>query len=723
MPSLSSRYGRAARPRGLILDASRKGREPAARNAGGFFALAVVLIACGQALAGPPRPASDEEVKAMIAAAGDSKDHGGADLVYILDEADVYVRSSGVATTQSRQVMKLLTEKGVKEHSVQRLEFDPATNRLDVQAARIHRADGTIEAVAISTVTTQPAPQWSIYWGNRQHLLALPALQVGDSVELQLSRTGYNIAYLADAGTSAAEHRAAALASGDVEGLTPPMPGHWFEVTLFQSQVPILNKRYSVHMPKDMPVQYEVYNGPLRNSLWFDGDYHVYTWTAEKIPAVKREPSMVALDDAVPKVVMATVPDWEMKSRWFFEANEGQFAADEDIRKKVREITEGLESDLDKIAALQNWVADNVRYYGTSRGPCEGFTIHRSEETFRDRGGVCKDKAGMLVTMLREAGFEAYAALTMAGSRVEAIPADQFNHTVTVLRKKDGTFMILDPTWVPLSRELWSSREAEQHLVYGTPEGQPLTQSPYYEPEYNRLVARAESTLLENGELSTQITMDLHGYPCTTLRRMIDRHPPDRQRGAFERALNVAPNARMIRFEHTDPYDYSRDAQVEMTVSAEGYAAGGNGNHLFRLPLLSHPLGEWLIPDVTQSLEKPERTYGMRMRATRLVRYEETVKLPREWNVVRHPGPVKLDGPAISVSFEATPAEGEVRYRLEVALKKHIVAADEYPAVRDALKALRTLSEEWLVCTAPDKQGELTARAGAPAAKDEVRHE
>ena len=120
---------------------------------------------------------------------------------------------------------------------------------------------------------------------------------------------------------------------------------------------------------------------------------------------------MVALDDCVPKLVIATLEDWFAKARWFHEVNEPQFDADDDIRAKVAEITEGLKTDDEIIAACTHWVADNIRYYGTKQGgACEGYTLHDSRVTFRDRGGVCKDKAGMLVTMLRVAGYEVYPA-------------------------------------------------------------------------------------------------------------------------------------------------------------------------------------------------------------------------------------------------------------------------------------------------------------------------
>ncbi len=461
-------------------------------------------------------------------------------------------------------------------------------------------------------------------------------------------------------------------------------------------------------MPKDMPVQFEVYNGALKSSLWFDDDYHVYTWEAEDIPAVKRKSPMVALDDCVPKLVMATLGTWEEKSRWFHDVNEPQFEADDAIRAKVSEITAGLNTEEEKIAACTHWVADNVRYYGTKQGgPCEGYTLHDSRNTFRDRGGVCKDKAGMLVTMLRVLGHEVYPALTMAGSRVEKIPADQFNHTITVMRNKDGSFRVLDPTWVPLFRATWSSFEDLQGLVYGTPEGQDLTLSPHYEPEYNMRAVRSVGEISEDGTLSTRITMDLHGAACNRLRRKVNGVPNLEKRAAFEEALNIAPNARIEKLDFIDPYDYSRDGYVDMQVTAEGYAAGGNGVHMFRLPLMSHPLNGFFRATFMDAGKPKERKYAIRLWATRLVRYEETLKLPAEWKITHVPEPKTLDSASAALSFEATPGDGELTYRFEFRLKNGVVPAEDYPDYKKAIDAMKELSDEWIVCAVDGGDAEL----------------
>lgn len=659
----------------------------------GWVALAGLLGGVvAPAMAGLALPATNEEIKELIASTGETKDYENADLVYVLDEADVYVQDSGLATTESCQVIKVLTDAGVRAQSVLRREFDPATNRVTIKSVRIHRKDGDIEEVPVSEVLTGPAPQHGIYWGNQQHLLDFPRLEIGDCVEIRISKIGYNIAYLGDAGQPAG-------GGGDGETLQPPMPGHWYEVTQFQNSYPIIKKRYAVHMPKDKPVQYEVYNGELKSSLWFTEDYHVYSFWAEDIPALKNEPHAVSIDDYVIKLVMATVPDWETKSRWFWKANEKQFESDDAIRAKVAELTEGLKDDDAKIAALNHWVADNIRYFGTSRGPCEGFTLHKGIETFHDRGGVCKDKAGMLITMLLAAGFEAYPALTMAGPRVEDIPADQFNHTVSVIRNKDGTFTILDPTWIPLSRDMWSPWEALQGLVYGTPEGQGLTLSPHFPPEHNQFVGKSEGTISQDGTLTTRITLKATGRPDTSFRRKVHRHRRPEQRAVFESTLNIAPNARLEELKFTDPFDYTEDSGISMEVSASGYAAGAKRVRMFHLPLMSHPLNQLIIPDLSYSVDAEERQYGMRYHATRWVRYEETLKLPAGWKIEHVPEKQTLDSPAAALSFEVEPGDGALAYRFELTIKHNRIPQKDYPELKKTIETMKDIANEWIICT------------------------
>lgn len=162
----------------------------------------------------------------------------------------------------------------------------------------------------------------------------------------------------------------------------------------------------------------------------------------DMVPFAK-EPNMVDLFDAAPKLMMSSTPQWKDKSLWFNKVNEdyGSFAPLPEAQKKVDELVKGKNTEMEKIAVLTHWVADNIRYSGISMGKGEGFTLHNTKMNYTDRCGVCKDIAGTLISFLRMAGFEAYPAMTMAGSRVESIPADHFNHCVAVVKLSNGTYM------------------------------------------------------------------------------------------------------------------------------------------------------------------------------------------------------------------------------------------------------------------------------------------
>jgi hypothetical protein len=280
----------------------------------------------------------------------------------------------------------------------------------------------------------------------------------------------------------------------------------------------------------------------------------------------------------------------------------------------------------------------------------------------------------------------------MAGSRVEDVPADQFNHTVAALRLPDGSFRFLDPTWSPCSREPWSSREALQGVVPGTPEGEELMLSPHFPPRANRVRAHSEATLDENGRLAATVSMDFSGYPCTAFRRIVNRSPPAERADAIRAGLAIAPNASIARLLHTDPFDYSRDSTLEFDLTAEGFAAGG-AVRVFRLPLLAHPLGRWTLSDLLDPPPAGDRKYPLKLRATREIRYAGTVRLPPGWTVTDLPRPVRVAGRAASLEFSARTEGDRIEYTLEFEAHVQTVPAKDVANLREAMAALEDLSE------------------------------
>ena len=293
---------------------------------------------------------------------------------------------------------------------------------------------------------------------------------------------------------------------------------------------------------------------------------------------------------------------------------------------------------------------------------------------------------------------------------MEIIPADQFNHTVACIRNKDGSLTLIDPTWVPLSREWWSTREPRQAVVYGLPEGKTLSHSPYYPPEENLVHATAEGEISPEGTLNSRVRWhDMVGYPCTYQRRYINRYSLRDLRGFFEEQVaRIGPTARLGRLRYSDPYDYAKSAELELTVSARHYAVGEGATRLFRLPLMQHPVAGIFVPDLLYELQET-RQYGMRLRATRLAKYEETLHLPPGWTVEHVPENKDIDNEAAELHFETEIAPDYIRYRFSIAVREQIVAPEQYPGHKEVIEAMNQIAEDWIVCRTGAAESEMAS--------------
>ena len=156
------------------------------------------------------------------------------------------------------------------------------------------------------------------------------------------------------------------------------------------------------------------------------------------------------------------------------------------------------------------------------------------------------------------AGFEAYPAMTMAGSRVESIPADHFNHCVAVVKLSSGTYMPLDPTWVPFCRELWSSAEQQQNYLPGSSRRFRSLPDSRFRSGNHYVRIKANNKLDAKGTLTGQFTITAEGQSDSNIRGMFTRGWQSQWKNMLEsQLLNVSPKARLLSVDYgKDPKDY-----------------------------------------------------------------------------------------------------------------------------------------------------------------------
>ncbi len=600
----------------------------------------------------------------------------GADLYYILDEKRTTFFENGSAVNRFHQIVKVLTWKGARKLSVLTFPYDPATSGVEVEDVRIWRREGRIERVDLRKLSDQPSPARIVFWGHRHKVLPLPSLRPGDAVQIRYRTWGYRIAYL-----------------GELP--PPPLEGHFYDIVYFSSRYPTARKVYLLSGPRHIQLSYEVYNGTVKVSKYYRGDRAYYRWERRNIPPLKKEPLMPAFSDVAVKLVVSSLHDWRVKSRWFFRVAEPSLKPDSKLKEKVKEIIGGRKEQEEIISALTHWVAQNVRYLGLSLGKQEGYTPHPASYTLRLLAGVCKDKAALLTAMLRIAGFAAFPVMTMAGARVERVVADQFNHSVTAIRIGPHRFRLLDPTWAPDSRELWSTREQLQYYLVGTPEGEDLMRTPPVEPRVNYLRMKLRASA-EEQDLVGELSLEADNHYDTYLRRSINPLPSYRRTSIFYQLLyDISPSARLRSLKFSDPLDFSRPFRARLRFKIKDFILKRGRRLLLFSPLARLPLRRF-HEFLSLSL-KGKREHPVKFRNTRLIQLVEEITLPRGFVLRALPEPVKVDCPCASLSAKYDYKRRRFRAKYRIELRKILVEGKEMEELKRFLEGVRGLALKYAI--------------------------
>ena len=555
----------------------------------------------------------------------------------------------------------------------------------------MHHTDGSQEDVLLR-VYDYVAPARLIYWGASQKMVQVGHLDPGDEVEYITYRKGFTYALLGD---------------GDDDKYVPPMRGHFYDIVPFWSDHPVNKKVYSVNVLTSKNLRFELYNCMADSicTVKIDSsvveDRTVYTFTKTNIQPLKREPAALANNDIQCKLLLSTSPNWQAKSVWFYGVNEdyGSFVPTPEVQAKVNELLLPAKNEQDSISILTHWVADNIRYAGISMGPGEGYTLHNAQMNYTNRCGVCKDKAGMLVAMLRAAGFKAYAAMTMAHERIDRIPADQFNHSVCAVQHRDGRFEMLDPTWVPNVRELWSSAEQQQGYLMGLPEGADLMYTPISAPENHYLRITGNSTIGADGTLSGTITITAEGQSDAAVRRIFSCRTAEWKRNMETELLRIAPGARISKISHTDNDRYlEQPVSITYTYTIPKYAVMGDKTIAFT-PLTARNFFSRAMSHLRFDTTPEERTQPFADACSRLVEIKETITLPAEYKQLHFPFIGGVADPAASFGCQYWIEGNTLTFAESALLGKRVYDANDWHCFRQVVANQMKLANTPVILT------------------------
>ena len=171
---------------------------------------------------------------------------------------------------------------------------------------------------------------------------------------------------------------------------------------------PLLYNEVNIEAPIDHPIYIDVLNaaaGTFERTSKEEGGRRITSLVWRQPVTVTEEPLAPSMTEIVPVIVGSTFKSWDDFRGWYREAVKGFTEPDEQVKRLAAQLTRGKASREDKVAALFNFVADDIRYVNYTSG--EYWLPNRPQQLLARREGDCDDKAILLITLLRAVGIEA----------------------------------------------------------------------------------------------------------------------------------------------------------------------------------------------------------------------------------------------------------------------------------------------------------------------------
>jgi len=455
---------------------------------------------------------------------------------------------------------KVMTEKGKRENQSLTFHYTLPYGTVGLVLLEIIKPDGTTISVDIDeqskVMVDRSQMSSNIYNPNRKVLkVGVPGLEIGDVVHYVSRR----------------------------DTVKPRMPGTWSDYQVFEYTCPIKHGIYEVQAPNDLALVNialkDAVEGTISSSSSVRPDGKSYRWEIGNVPRIYKEPDMPAFYTVVQRLLVSTIKEWQDVSKWYWELSRPHLEATTDeMRQKVAELTEGVTDRQKKIEAVFRWVSQEVRYLGiTIEKEAPGYEPHDVKLTFENRHGVCRDKAALLVAMLRLAGLEAYPVLIHAGPKKdEEVPQPYFNHAITCVADDDGSYVLMDST-DESTKELLPSYLNNCSYLVARPAGETLKTSPIVPAEENMMVVATQGRVDSEGDLTAETVLKFAGINDNAYRGYFARIKPEQRRRFFEGVVKrVVAGARLVDFELRPEklLDTSQSLLVKLKFAAEDILVG-----------------------------------------------------------------------------------------------------------------------------------------------------
>src|SRR5271155_2727843 len=331
--------------------------------------------------------------------------------------------ADGTGRKETVARIRVQSEAGVQQWGQLQLGYNSANERVEIAYVRVVKADGSVVKAGDDAVQDLTAPverEAPVYTDYRQKHITVPGLRPGEVLEYDMITVIH----------------------------TPLAAGQFWADNDFDKNNIMLDEELDVDVPSDRQLKVKNKAG-MDPKISEEKGRRVYHWTSSHLEREddqkdkdkdkdgdknKDKKKKKKADDDRPDIQLTTFVSWEQIGRWYAGLEKDRRAPSPEVRAKADELTKGLNTQLDKVEGLYDFVAKNFRYVSLSLGVGR-YQPHAAGDVLHDQYGDCKDKHTLLASLLEAEGMHASSVLINSSRKLDPdVPSpSQFDHVITML--------------------------------------------------------------------------------------------------------------------------------------------------------------------------------------------------------------------------------------------------------------------------------------------------
>ena len=310
---------------------------------------------------------------------------------------------------------------GLSDNSKLSISYDPNYQRLELHSAAVIRDDVIIEQIhraRIEIARTEERSESDLLSGEVTALVVIPDVRVGDQVAVRYTIIGKN----------------------------PVFENLHHSTWRVRWGVPVERSVLNISVPESMTLMHTprpeaTFTEETTNQL------RTLTWLWNALDSTKAERNTTDWHPSPDRLDITAYKSWQQVADWgakLFDNHSNESDAYQKLSQSIRD-TASEKGISVAIAMAIDHVQQDIRYYGVEVG-VNSHRPHSPDEVVSNRYGDCKDKALLLVSLLKDLNVDAWPILVSMRSRrgiIDRLPSPGvFDHVVVGIEHEGITYWV-----------------------------------------------------------------------------------------------------------------------------------------------------------------------------------------------------------------------------------------------------------------------------------------